>query len=59
MMNPWHDISAGKDAPEIVTGVIEIPKNSRAKYELDKDSGMLILKSSLTDKSKKPVWWAI
>ncbi|UTW65653.1 inorganic diphosphatase [bacterium SCSIO 12643] len=43
MMNPWHDISAGKDAPEMVTGIIEIPKNSRAKYELDKDSGMLIL----------------
>ncbi len=43
MMNPWHDINAGKDAPEMVTGIIEIPKNSRAKYELDKDSGMLIL----------------
>ncbi|MGB0391561.1 MAG: inorganic diphosphatase [Salibacteraceae bacterium] len=43
MMNPWHDISAGKNAPEVVTGVIEIPKNSRAKYELEKDSGMLIL----------------
>lgn len=43
MMNPWRDISAGKDAPEMVTGIIEIPKNSRAKYELDKDSGMLIL----------------
>lgn len=43
MMNPWHDISAGKNAPEIVTGVIEIPKHSRAKYELEKDSGMLML----------------
>lgn len=43
MMNPWHDISAGNDAPEMVTGIIEIPKNSRAKYELDKESGMLIL----------------
>ena len=30
-------------APETVTGIIEIPKNSRAKYELDKDSGLLIL----------------
>jgi inorganic pyrophosphatase len=42
-MNPWHKILPGKDAPEVVTGIIEIPKNSRAKYELDKQSGMLIL----------------
>lgn len=41
--HPWHDVSFGKDAPEVVQGIIEIPKNSRAKYELDKDSGMLIL----------------
>ena len=43
MMNPWHDIDPGKNAPHEVTGIIEIPKNSRAKYELDKDSGMLLL----------------
>lgn len=41
--HPWHDISYGKDAPEKVMGVIEIPKNTRAKYELDKESGMLLL----------------
>ena len=41
MMNPWHDISVGIDVPEIVTGIIEIPKNTRAKYELDKESGTL------------------
>lgn len=41
--NPWHDVNIGENSPESVTGVIEIPKNCRAKYELDKDSGMLIL----------------
>lgn len=41
--HPWHDVSYGKDAPDVVQGIIEIPKNCRAKYELDKDSGMLIL----------------
>lgn len=41
--HPWHDVSIGDKAPDLVTGIIEIPKNSRAKYELDKDSGMLIL----------------
>ena len=39
--HPWHQVSYGEQAPEIVNGIIEIPKNTRAKYELDKDSGML------------------
>ncbi|AKQ47832.1 inorganic pyrophosphatase [Rufibacter radiotolerans] len=42
-MNPWHDVTYGEDAPKIVTGIIEIPKGSKAKYELDKESGMLKL----------------
>ena len=41
--NPWHNVAIGQNAPEIVNGIIEIPKNTRAKYELDKESGMLIL----------------
>lgn len=41
--NPWHDASIGKNAPEIVDAVIEIPKNSKAKYELDKATGMIRL----------------
>ncbi|MBT1706108.1 inorganic diphosphatase [Chryseosolibacter indicus] len=41
--NPWHGVSFGKEAPEIVNGIIEIPKGSRAKYELDKESGLLKL----------------
>ena len=43
MNNPWHAVETGINAPETVNGIIEIPKGSRAKYELDKDSGMLIL----------------
>jgi inorganic pyrophosphatase len=41
--HPWHDVSYGDKAPEVVRGIVEIPKNSRAKYELDKVSGSLIL----------------
>ena len=41
--NPWHHVSFGEEAPEFVNGIVEIPKNSRAKYELDKDSGMIML----------------
>lgn len=43
LKNPWHAVPAGKLAPEFVTGIIEIPKGSRAKYELDKDSGLLMM----------------
>jgi inorganic pyrophosphatase len=41
MSNPWHDVPAGKDAPELVTAIIEIPKGSKNKYELDKATGFL------------------
>ncbi|OJW85033.1 MAG: inorganic pyrophosphatase [Bacteroidetes bacterium 46-16] len=41
--NPWHDLSIGTGLPDLVEAVIEIPRNSRAKYELDKVSGMLRL----------------
>lgn len=41
MFNPWHHVSYGDNAPETVNGIIEIPKNTRAKYELDKESGLL------------------
>ncbi len=42
-MNPWHDISYGKDAPQIVNSVIEISKGSKGKFELDKESGLIRL----------------
>jgi inorganic pyrophosphatase len=41
--NPWHNVHYGADAPEIVTAVIEIPQNSKGKFELDKNSGLLKL----------------
>ena len=36
-------MSYGDRTPDFVNCIIEIPKNTRAKYELDKDSGMLLL----------------
>lgn len=41
--HPWHGVSAGDSAPRIVNAVIEIPQGSRAKYEIDKESGLLRL----------------
>jgi len=43
LTNPWHSVNIGAKAPDIVNGIIEIPKNTRAKYELDKESGLLKL----------------
>ena len=43
MNNPWHIVHPGDKAPDIVNGIIEIPTATRAKYELDKDSGLLKL----------------
>jgi len=41
MAHPWHDISIGTEAPEVIQAVIEIPKGSKVKYELDKETGLL------------------
>jgi inorganic pyrophosphatase len=41
--HPWHSISPGVNSPESVTAIIEIPKGSKAKYEIDKDTGLLRL----------------
>ena len=42
-MNPWHDVQPGPDAPELIDCIIEIPRSSRLKYELDKNTGLLRL----------------
>ncbi|HRN47527.1 MAG TPA: inorganic diphosphatase [Niabella sp.] len=41
--HPWHGVSYGPNAPEIVNTIIEIPEGSRAKYEIDKQTGLLKL----------------
>jgi len=41
--HPWHGLAPGDQAPRIVNAVIEIPQGSRAKYEIDKASGLLKL----------------
>ncbi|MGN0596530.1 MAG: inorganic diphosphatase [Ruminiclostridium sp.] len=42
-MNVWHDIDSKRITPHDFLAVIEIPKGSKNKYELDKKSGLLIL----------------
>ena len=43
MSNIWHDISPKRIAPDDFIAVIEIPRGSRKKYELDKETGHMIL----------------
>lgn len=41
--NPWHQVSPGSNMPESVNAIIEISNGSKGKYELDKESGLLLL----------------
>ena len=41
--HPWHGISAGEKSPEEVTTFIEIVPSDTVKYEIDKESGYLIV----------------
>ncbi len=43
MGNIWHDISPKRITPEDYIAVIEIPKGSKRKYELDKETGHMML----------------
>ena len=43
MNNIWHDISPNRINPEDFIAVIEISKGSQKKYELDKETGLIIL----------------
>jgi inorganic pyrophosphatase len=42
-MHPWHDVDLGDDLERHFRAVIEIPKGSKVKYELDKRTGLLWL----------------
>ena len=41
--HPWHGINIGHEAPEIVTCYIEMVTTDTVKYEIDKDTGYLII----------------
>ncbi len=42
-MHPLHDILVPESPAEFLPAVIEIPKGSKLKYELDKRTGLLML----------------
>lgn len=43
MSNIWHDMNPKRISPDDFVVVVEISKGSKNKYELDKESGLLML----------------
>ncbi|MBI4121764.1 MAG: inorganic diphosphatase [Parcubacteria group bacterium] len=42
-MHLWHDIPLGDKAPAEFTAIIEIPRGSQNKYEINKETGLISL----------------
>ncbi|MEY4747307.1 MAG: inorganic pyrophosphatase [Candidatus Parcubacteria bacterium] len=42
-MNLWHDVPLGERAPDEFNIIVEIPKGSHNKYEIDKETGLIKL----------------
>ncbi|MAX81266.1 MAG: inorganic pyrophosphatase [Crocinitomicaceae bacterium] len=41
--HPWHGVSIGDNAPQIVTAFIEVVPSDTVKYEVDKETGYLTI----------------
>ncbi|UCF99456.1 MAG: inorganic diphosphatase [Spirochaetaceae bacterium] len=54
-MNPWHDFDQNRIKPENFVVIIEIPKGSKKKYELDKETGLIRLDRILFTSTHYPM----
>lgn len=53
-MNLWHEISAGEKTPELINVIVEIPKGSKNKYEIDKETGLIKLDRAMKTSQDYP-----
>lgn len=53
-MNLWHEISLGEKVPEEFNAIIEIPKGSKNKYEIDKETGLIKLDRAMKSSQDYP-----
>jgi inorganic pyrophosphatase len=53
--HPWHGTHYGEKAPATVNALIEIPQGSRAKYEVDKPTGLLRLDRVIYSSFQYPI----
>ena len=54
-MNIWHDIREGRITPDDFVACIEIEKGSKNKYELDKETGLILLDRVLYTSTHYPM----
>ncbi len=54
MSNIWHDIAATRIKPEDFICVVEISKGSKVKYELDKETGFIMMDRILYTSTQYP-----
>lgn len=53
-MNIWHDIDTKRITPDEFIAVVEIAKGFKKKYELDKETGLIILDRILHTSTQYP-----
>lgn len=53
-MNLWHEISAGDEIPNLINVIVEIPKGSKNKYEIDKENGLIKLDRAMKSAQDYP-----
>jgi inorganic pyrophosphatase len=53
-MNLWHDVSLGEKTPAEFNVIIEIPKGSKNKYEIDKETGLIKLDRAMKSSQDYP-----
>jgi len=53
-MNLLHDLTPGEKSPKIINVIIEIPKGSKNKYEIDKKTGIIKLDRAMKTSQDYP-----
>lgn len=53
-MNLWHDLGLGDKAPQEFNVIIECPKGTKNKYEIDKETGLIMLDRAMKTSQDYP-----
>jgi inorganic pyrophosphatase len=53
-MNLWHDLELGEEAPEKFNIIVEVPRGSKNKYEIDKKTGLIKLDRAMKTSQDYP-----
>lgn len=53
-MNLWHDLDKGENFPGEMNVIIEIPRGSKNKYEIDKKTGLIKLDRAMKTSQDYP-----